>query len=210
MNDAEQWIRLTDGCPNQCEYCYCPADLQNYGIPEIERNIVKILDMNLLVQPDSVKILTEFSFKKVNCKVVYYELVCGIDWRFLTQEKANLLKKARFRNIRLAWDGDLFQQYRIKDSLKMLLIAGYRPRDLTLFMICNWKISFNDCMRKLDICKVWNVKVADCWYDNQLSPNIRPIYWTSEEIRSFRKSVRKHNQIVNFGLDPELKKEVAR
>ena len=56
----------------------------------------------------------------------------------------------------------------------------------------------------MDLCKVWNVKIADCWFDNQLSPNIKPIYWTQEQIKEFRKKVRKHNQLVNFGIDPEL------
>jgi hypothetical protein len=47
------------------------------------------------------------------------------------------------------------------------------------------------------------VKVADCYFDNQLSPNTKPIYWDVLEIASFRSKVRKHNQLVNFKIDPE-------
>ena len=73
-----------------------------------------------------------------------------------------------------------------------------------IFMICNWRIPFKTNARKLDLCKVWNVKVADCYFDNQTAPKIYPNFWTEKQIKSFRKSVRKHNQLVNFGIDPEF------
>lgn len=43
LNKTEQWIRLGDGCPNNCEYCYCPINIIQYEIPEIVRNDVKIM-----------------------------------------------------------------------------------------------------------------------------------------------------------------------
>ena len=72
-------------------------------------------------------------------------------------------------------------------------------------MICNHlAVSYRENCKKLDLCKYWNVKVNDCWFDNQVSPNIVPVAWTFDQIKNFRKAVRKHNQIVNFGIDPEL------
>ena len=35
-------------------------------------------------------------------------------------------------------------------------------------------------------------------------PNVKPIYWNYEEIKEFRSKVRKHNQLINFEIDPEL------
>ena len=209
FNDQEQWIRLSEGCPNNCEFCRetkeCGKEPVYFDIPEIVRNDVKIMDMNLLYKPKALAILNELGFKRVNNKVVYYELICGIDFRFMTQDLANALKINRFKNIRLAWDHSLHLQKRIKDCIKMLLKAGFSTKEITIFMICNWKISYEDNFRKLELCKVWNVKVADCWFDNQLSPNIEPIYWNGFEIKDFRKRVRKHNQLINFEIDPELK-----
>jgi hypothetical protein len=71
-------------------------------------------------------------------------------------------------------------------------------------MICNWRIPFETNMKKMDLCKVWGVKISDCYYDNQVPPHINPFYWTDKEIRKFREKVRKHNQLVIFGVDPEL------
>lgn len=205
FNDKEQWIRITEGCPNQCPYCYEPRKYKIFEIPEIVRNKVKIMDMNLICKPEALQIIKELGLKRVNKKVIRYELICGIDYRFLTEEIVKELWFSRFENIRIAWDWELKEQYKIKDAIKMFTGIGWNSKLLTIFMICNWKIPYSENLRKLDLCKVWNVKVADCWFDNQTSPNIQPIHWSDNQIKMFRKKVRKHNQLVNFGVDPECK-----
>ena len=163
--------------------------------------------MNLLCHPEALEIIRELGRRKVNGKVIYYELLCGIDYRFLTQEIAVALKQARFKNIRLAWDHSFILQKKIKETSQYLLNAGYHPRDIMIFIICNWRIPYEECLRKMELCKVWNFQIADCYFDNQLSPNIKPIHWTEEEIKDFRSKVRRHNQLVNFRIDPEYEKK---
>ena len=206
FNDTEQWIRITEGCPHNCPYCYEPTEIKMFGIPEIVRNDVKIMDMNLLCKDKSLDIIKSLGEQRVKGKVVYYELICGIDYRFLTQEIANELKKARFKKIRIAWDWFMRDQYAIKDGINKLLKAGYRNNDIMIFMICNWKIPYKMNCEKLDLCKVWNVKVADCYYDNQtFKTGVIPLFWTDKQNRTFKKNCRKHNQLVNFGIDPEVR-----
>ncbi len=210
VEEEEQWIRISEGCPHKHSYCaesFENQELKVFEIPELLRNKVRILDMNLLCHTEALEIIKELGRIKCDGKVIYYELTCGIDFRFLTQEIASALKQSRFKNIRMAWDVSFGDQYRIKDTIKLLLNSGYKPNDITIFMICNWKTSYKDNLRKMDLCKVWNVKIADCWFDNQLSPNIKPIHWKEEQIKDFRSKVRKHNQLVNFGIDPEVKTE---
>ncbi len=206
FDNKEQWVRITEGYPNQCPYCYEPKDFKVFPIPKIVRNDVKIMDMNLLSKPEALNIIQELGKKRVNGKVVYYQLVCGIDYRFLTEETAAALHQSRFKRIRIAWDWGYDRQLKIKDAIEKLIRTGYRPKDLMIFMICNWKIPFSENMLKLDLLKIWNVKAADCYYDGQTMPNVQPIHWTQEEILTFRAKVRKHNQLVNFRCDPELKK----
>lgn len=204
-DEKEQWIRLSQGCPNQCPFCYEPVEEVEFSTPEIVRNQVKIMDMNLLSKPNALHTITYLGQKRVDNRVVYYELICGIDYRFLTPALADMLKKSRFRKIRMGWDFHYRDQFKIKDAITLLLRAGYQKKDITIFMICNWKVSCEECYKKLYLCAVWNVKVADCYFDGQTSPDIEPIGWTQDEIRNFRKQVRKHNQLVNFGIDPEIK-----
>jgi len=209
FDDNEQWIRITEGCPNKCSFCN--ESIENgvlpvyYQIPNIVRNKVKIMDMNLLYKPKCVEIIKELGNKRINNKVVYYELICGIDYRFMTKDKAQLLKDNRFINIRLAWDHSFSEQKRIKKCIDDLISVGYNPKDIMVFMICNYSITYENNLRKLDLCKIWNVQVADCWFDNQTMPNVKPIYWSIEQIKDFRKKTRKHNQMINFRIDPEFK-----
>lgn len=205
-NKKEQWIRITEGCPNQCSYCAEPKEIKLFKIPKIRRNSVKIMDMNLLCKPESKDIIKFLGSQRVNNKVVYYELICGIDFRFLTEELAKLLKKNRFKNIRLAWDYGLDQQYKIKEALKLLLKAGYKPNTIMIFMICNWKINYKTNLKKLELMKIWNVKVGDCWFDNQLSPKIKPVYWKKKEIKNFRRKCRTHNILIQFKIYPSTTK----
>ena len=203
-NGENQIIRITEGCPHNCPFCYEPEAIRIFDMPKIERNKVQLIDMNLLCKKEALEIIKELGEKRVNGKVIHYEAVCGIDYRFLTQEIADALKSSRFYNIRIGWDWFYKDQLKIRDALKMLFNAEYTPESIMIFMICNWKISYKENCKKLDLCKVWNVKVADCYFDGQVSPNIVPEYWSDEDIKDFRARCRKHNQLVNFKVDPEL------
>ena len=208
FNDNEQWIRITEGCPHNCPYCYEPQEIKVFDIPEIVRNKVKIMDMNFLVPKKNPLSLFQQLPLRYNGDFIRYEFICGIDYRFLNLEIAREMKSHHFERIRLAWDWWYKDQLKIKDALLILYKAGYNPKDIIIFMICNWNIPYNECVKKMDLCKVWNVKIADCYYDNQINIHKRfiPIGWTTVEAYSFRESVRKHNQMVLFKCDPEIKK----
>lgn len=199
-----QRIRITEGCVHNCPWCYEPTELKIFGIPKLEKNIVEISDMNLLCKPEALQIIKDLGDWRVNGKVVTYELICGIDFRFLTLEMAIALYESRFKKIRLAWDGAYADQKRIKKAIDVLRKAGYKRHDIMVFMVCNYKIKLDECLLKLDLCKVWNVQVCDCYYDGQVMPRVIPVHWTMTEIKMFRHKVRKHNQLVNFGIDPEV------
>ena len=216
ITDEYQVIRLSEGCPHKCPWCYEWKEIGDkwhvFPIPEIVRRDVRITDMNLLAKKEALDIIKQFKDIRVDGKVVYPWLVCGIDYRFLTPEIAQALKDSRFgitpegmktRDIHIAWDLRYSDQKRIKKAVNILKDVGYNH--ISIFMVCNHPaVSYKENCKKLDLCKYWGCKVNDCWFDNQVSPNIEPIAWTYEEIKKFRSAVRKHNQIVNFGIDPEL------
>ena len=200
-----QWIRLTEGCPHNCPWCYEPQEVKVFDVPKIECNNVGIIDMNIFCKPEGLQILKSLPVE--NGKIIHYEFVCGFDYRFLNKEIAEEMKRHHFHTLRMAWDWFYKDQMKIKDALKILYDAGYKPVDVIMFMICNHpSVSYDECMKKLDLCKVWNVKVADCYFDNQThkSKTFIPIGWNMKQNKDFRSKVRKHNQLVNFKIDPEI------
>jgi len=206
IKDDKQWIRISEGCPHNCPWCYEPKDQKTFEIPEIKAHDVGIMDMNLLCKKNALEIIKSLPVN--NGRKIEYEFLCGIDYRFLTKDIAEEMRKHHFKRVRLAWDWFYKDQVKIKDALNILYKVGYTSRDIILFMICNHpSISYEENCKKLDVCKVWNVKVADCYYDNQIKifQKFIPIGWTTEEAHSFRRKVRKHNQLVNhYGIDPDV------
>jgi len=205
IKGSKQWIRLSQGCPHNCPWCYEPQDYEVYDVPEIKKNVVGIIDMNLLCKPEALEIIK--SLPVDNGKKIEYEFVCGIDYRFLTLEIAKELRKHHFKRLRIAWDWFYKDQLKVKDGLKILYRVGYKPEELMIFMICNHpSIKFEECVAKLDLCKIWNVKVADCYYDNQIKvfDSFIPIGWTTSEAQMFRRMVRRHNRLVNWKIDPSI------
>lgn len=202
-NDVEQWIRLSDGCPNNCPYCYAPTKLQTYPIPDIIRHDVKIMDMNLLANPHSINILKSLP-RTLNKKKIEYNLICGVDYRHLTEKKLKLLRTMNIPRLRLAWDWYLTDQLKIKNTLILLKKHGFTKRKVMIFILCNWKIPYQECIKKLDLLKIWGVMVSDCYFDNQKPPNLIPLYWNDKELKEFRAKCRAHNQLIIHDCYPEL------
>ena len=213
VSDEEiQWIRISEGCPNQCPYC--AETWENgkepiyYELPEIIRNRVNILDMNLIYKPKALEIIQELGRRRVNGKVIYYSLQCGIDYRYLTQEIASALKQAHFIEMRFAWDYSYNQAYKIEDAKKKLVYAGYNPKDMQVFMIANWKIPAKEYLMKLKTLKHWGLQVSDCWFDNQKKGQVIPIHWTKEEIDYVGEECRDHNIMIRHnGIQVEKIKD---
>ena len=154
--------------------------------------------MNFLANPKARDILKTIPKRR-------YEFVCGIDFRRLDQEICNLMKQKGFIKVIWAWDFSFVSgQKKHQKVWRMFKKAGYKSEELSVFVLVNWKIPYVDCCRKLDLLKIWNVKVNDCCWDGGYKL-AKPVYWTPEQIKRFRRACRKHNQMVRFKIDPELK-----
>jgi len=199
-----QVTKITKGCPHNCPYCYSD-DFEVVNLPmPFNRNKVLLVDENILAHPNILTVLDDLRKTRVNGKVIHFEAVCGFDFRLLDEDKAFALKRARFVKPRIAWDGGVLQDHDSIDyALNILQTAGYHASDISVFVLTNWKVSYADCLLKLEYLKRWGVKINDCCYNCSYDDPI-PQYWTMEEIRDFRRRARKHNQLINFrGYDPE-------
>jgi len=216
-----QIIHTSRGCIRRCPFCGAwriekKITFKKSIKREICSNRLIFFDNNLLANPFIKNILNEIATIKWNGKPVRCEAVCGIDYRILLKDYqlAYLLKKARFENIRIAWDWDYSEWMEIEKAIKLLIDAGYRSKDLSIFMIYNWEIPFEEMEEKRVKCWEWKVQIADCRYRplNQTYDNYDPnkrqtgkdyyIHpkWTDAEVKQFRKNVRRQNICVRYNL----------
>ncbi len=208
-----QWIRLSEGCPNNCVYCgetkVNGTKPKYYSIPKIRNNYVKILDMNLLYKPKALEIIKKLGSLKYNNKIIRYELQCGLDYRYFNLKFAKALKDNHFIKIKFAWDYSYDQAYKIYDTINILESVGYKRKEIQVFMIANHLISAREYIRKLQSLAFWHVQVSDCWFDNQKKGQVKPIHWKKSEIDLISSMCSEHNVMARSnGLEVrKLKKK---
>ncbi|MBU1102481.1 radical SAM protein [Patescibacteria group bacterium] len=217
------------GCIRRCKFCgtwkiepkmtYKNADEIIKEIIKVGKNRVIFYDNNFLANPHKKEILKEIVNLRINGRPVSFESQSGFDGRLLSAEPdlAVMLKKARFYNIRIAWDNDLKDAKLIKKQLVHLLKAGYPSKDIAVFMIYNFDTPYEAMLKKLEYCKKWGVQVADCRYRplESASDNFQPsmwrrgqtekdyyihtkVGWSDTKIRDFRKRARQHNIEIRY------------
>ena len=220
-----QIIHGMRGCNRKCPFCgIWKLEKESHKTAkqikkEICSNRIIFYDNNMLVNPHIEEILEMLANTKYNNKVIHCECQSGFDGRILMQKPylAKLLKKARFENIRVAWDFVYSPTScnLVKSWIKILENAGYNRRNIFVFMIYNWDYEFEIMESKRQFCYELGVQISDCRYRplNQTYDTYNPrkkeqtsedyfIHekWTDKKIRQFRRNVRKHNICIRHNI----------
>jgi len=218
-----QIIHASRGCFRKCNFC--GTWKIEHGVTykksiknEVKKKRLVFYDNNLLANPSIKDILSELSeFKFSNNGRILCESQSGLDGRFLTKdpEIAILLKKARFKLPRIAWDGSYKHWPRIKEQVEILKCSGFDSKNVFIFMLFNHDLSYDEQRLKLDSCRRWGIRVIDCRYRplTSTSDGYNPrakiqtdeeyyIHkgWSDRQVRSFRRAVRRQNIAILLDL----------
>lgn len=213
-----QIIHTSRGCIRKCRFCGTwkvePERTYKKSIRnEICTRKLIFYDNNLLSNPFIENILNEIIKERENRNFIKCESQSGFDGRILFEKPhlAKFLKKAGFINPRIAWDYSYKDWRNIKKQIDILISAGFRSKQIFVFMLYNFDIDFEELEKKRIKCWEWKVQIADCRYRplNQIFDNYNPqakeqtkedyyIHhnWTDAQIRQFRRNVRRHNMCV--------------
>ncbi|WP_407421595.1 cobalamin-dependent protein [Methanobrevibacter sp.] len=233
-----QIIHTSRGCIRKCGFCGtyiiepvwdCKSSIKR----EIEENqkrqyehnqkpLKKIIfyDNNLLANKHIENILNELKELKTQRKITYVESQSGFDGRILIKKPhlAKKLKEAGFKNPKIAWDHGICQAPKIKEQIDLLIDAGFAAKEISIFMIYNYEIPYEEMEEKRQLCAEWNVQITDCRYrplnaedDNYSSykreqgPDDYHIHeeggWTDAKVRKFRRNIRRHNICMRHEVD---------
>lgn len=212
-----QIIHTSRGCNRKCQFCGTwkiePKFEAKKSIKkEIKSKKIVFYDNDFLCNPYIENILQELIDLKKYKNIQWCESQSGFGGRILLDKPhlAKMLKKAGFRYPRIAWDWEYDKYPFIEKQIETLINAGYRSKELYVFMLYNWKFSLEEMEKKRRKCWHWKVQIADCryrplnqtydYYDpKKLQSNydyfIHP-NWTDKEVKQFRKNVRRQNICV--------------
>ncbi len=229
--DVDQHVtHAMRGCIRRCSFCGTwrierkrtdkPVKELIEEIKAVGKRKVLFFDNNLLAHGEIEKVLKELAELKIDGRQVSYESQSGFDGRLLRKRPrlAKLIKEAHFKNIRIAWDNSVGGHRSIKNQIDILESAGYKAKDMAIFMIYNYDMPYEQMLRKLKYCVEWGVQINDCRYRplkavyDHYNPRRyragqtnKDYYihadggWTDEKVRDFRRKVREHNIWVRYG-----------
>jgi hypothetical protein len=216
-----QIVHLSRGCFRKCSFCGTwkiepefkgKSKITSIIEPGLEMGLKNIVfyDNNLFYNPYIENILNELVELKKQRRIGWCESQSGFDGRILIEKPhlIDLLKKAGFRYPRIAWDWGYDQWPIIEKQLQALIDAGYNQKNITVFMIYNWNLNFEEMEKKRIKCWEWGVQISDCRNRplSQLHDHYKPLNdqnngadyyihpaWTDAEVKQFRKNIRRQN-----------------
>lgn len=129
---------LTRGCPRGCEFCIVKskeglcsrkvADLSEFW--RCQKHI-ELIDPNLLACPDWKDLLQQLINSKA--KVNFNQ---GLDIRFMTDEKAEMLSLIDIDAIHFAWDRYEDKEFILPKFIRFRELSPIRQKDLQVYVLC--------------------------------------------------------------------------
>ena len=163
---------LTRGCPRGCSFCHVEAKegRRSYKVADLnefwngQKNIV-LCDPNILGCRDWKDLLQQLIDSKA-----WVDFNQGLDIRLMTEEKAEMLKQIKMKQLHFAWD-----RYQDKDKIlpkfKMFKdITGINERNLIVYVLCNF-----DTTLEQDLERIYTLREMGYWayvmlYDKEHIP----------------------------------------
>lgn len=151
---------LTRGCPRGCDFCHVEAKegRKSYKVADLsefwngQKNIV-LCDPNILACREWKELLQQLIDSKA-----YIDINQGLDIRLMTEEKADMIKKLKIKQLHFAWD-----RYQDKDIIipkfKMFKeITGINERKLIVYVLCNF-----DTTIEQDLERIYTLREMGYW-----------------------------------------------
>lgn len=140
---------LTRGCPRGCNFCIVGdkeglksiqvAELSNFWKGQKE---IILLDPNLLACKSADKLMTDL----INSKS-WVDFTQGLDIRFMTNARAEMLNAMKIKMIHFAWDNYEMKTYELFKRFRPMLNYGYRY--LACYVLTNYNTTHEQDLERV-------------------------------------------------------------
>ena len=147
---------MTRGCPRGCDFCIVGKKEGRYSKKVADLNdfwhgqkYIEIMDPNLLACSEWKDLLQQLIDSKATVNINQ-----GMDIRFMTEEKAEMINKLKVKLIHFAWDNYEFETYEKLKKYRPLL--KFNGRKLRVYVLVN----FNTTLEQ-DLDRIYKLKELD-------------------------------------------------
>lgn len=151
---------MSRGCPRGCDFCHVATKegKKSYKVADLsefwrgQKNIV-LLDPNTIACQDWKDILQQLIDSKS-----WVDFSQGVDIRLMTEEKAEMIKRIKVKNIHFAWDR-YEDKKKIIPRLKMFKEqTGWDCRKMTVYVLVNY-----DTTIEQDLERIYTIRDMGYW-----------------------------------------------
>ena len=163
---------LTRGCPRGCEFCHvgCKEGRKSYKVADLstfwggQKNIV-LLDPNITACKDWKPL-----FQQLIDSRAWVDFSQGLDIRLMTEEKTEMLKRMKIKQVHFALD-----RYQDKDIIipkfKMFSdLTGWDYRKMAVYILCNFDTTFEQDLERVYILRDMGYNPYIMLYDKDSMP----------------------------------------
>lgn len=163
---------LSRGCPRGCHFCHVEAKegLRSRKVADLnefwngQKNIV-ICDPNILACREWKDLLQQLIDSKA-----WIDINQGLDIRLMTEEKAEMIKAMKLKELHFAWDRYEDKEMIIPKFKMFKEITGISERKLIVYVLCNF-----DTTIEQDLERIYTLRDLGYWayvmlYDKEHIP----------------------------------------
>lgn len=144
---------MSRGCPRGCNFCHVATKegRKSYKVADLsefwngQKNIV-LLDPNTIACPDWRDILQQLIDSGA-----WVDFSQGVDIRLMTEEKAEMIKQIKIKNIHFAWDR-YEDKNKVVPKFRMFKeMTGWDRRKMTVYVLTNFDTTIDQDLERIYI-----------------------------------------------------------
>ena len=142
---------MSRGCPRGCNFCHVASKegRKSYKVADLsefwngQKNIV-LLDPNTIACPDWKDILQQLIDSGA-----WVDFSQGVDIRLMTEEKAEMIKRIKIKNIHFAWDRYEDKEKIVPKFKVFKEITGWDRRKMTVYVLTNFDTTIEQDLERI-------------------------------------------------------------